>query len=70
MSEYKYLQNINSPEDLKKYKDEELIEISKELRQYIIDIVSSNPGHFASSVGVVELTVALHYVYNTPYDKI
>ena len=70
MSEYKYLQNINLPEDLKKYKDEELIEISKELRQYIIDIVSSNPGHFASSLGVVELTVALHYVYNTPYDKI
>ncbi len=70
MSEYKYLQNINFPEDLKKYKDEELIEISKELRQYIIDIVSSNPGHFASSLGVVELTVALHYVYNTPYDKI
>ncbi len=70
MSEYKYLQNINSPEDLKKYKDEELIEISKELRQYIIDIVSTNPGHFASSLGVIELTVALHYVYNTPYDKI
>lgn len=70
MSEYKYLQNINFPEDLKKYKDEELIEISKELRQYIIDIVSTNPGHFASSLGVVELTVALHYVYNTPYDKI
>ena len=70
MSEYKYLQNINFPKDLKKYKDEELIEISKELRQYIIDIVSTNPGHFASSLGVVELTVALHYVYNTPYDKI
>ncbi|MCD4794784.1 MAG: 1-deoxy-D-xylulose-5-phosphate synthase [Bacteroidales bacterium] len=70
MSEYKYLQNINSPVDLKKYKDEELIEISKELRQYIIDVVSSNPGHFASSLGVIELTVALHYVYNTPYDKI
>ncbi|MCF6364836.1 MAG: 1-deoxy-D-xylulose-5-phosphate synthase [Bacteroidales bacterium] len=70
MSEYKFLLNINSPEDLKKYKDEELITISKELRQYIIDIVSESPGHFASSLGVVELTVALHYVYNTPYDKI
>lgn len=70
MDKYKYLTNINSPSDLKKYKYEELIEISKELRQYIIDIVSDNPGHFASSLGVVELTVALHYVYNTPYDKL
>jgi 1-deoxy-D-xylulose-5-phosphate synthase len=70
MSEYPYLDTINSPHDLKKYKDEELIEISKELRQFIIDIVSDNPGHFASSLGVVELTVALHYVFNLPYDKI
>ena len=70
MSDYNYLKNINSPQDLKKYKDEELIEISKELRQYIIDILSSNPGHFASSLGVVELTVALHYVFDTPRDKI
>ena len=70
MDKYKYLTKINSPDDLKKYKDEELIEISKELREYIIDIVSSNPGHFASSLGVAELTVALHYVFNTPYDKI
>ncbi|NPA45126.1 MAG: 1-deoxy-D-xylulose-5-phosphate synthase [Chlorobi bacterium] len=70
MSNYKFLHKINSPEDLKKYKDEELIEISKELRQYIIDVVSESPGHFASSLGVVELTVALHYVFNTPYDKI
>ena len=68
--DYKYLTHINSPEDLKKYKYEELIAISNELRQYIIDIVSDNPGHFASSLGVVELTVALHYVFNTPYDKL
>jgi len=70
MSDYKFLHKINSPEDLKKYKNEELIEISKELRQYIIDVVSESPGHFASSLGVVELTVALHYVFNSPYDKI
>lgn len=49
---------------------EELIQLSKELRQFIIDIVSSNPGHFGASLGVVELTVALHHVYNAPYDKI
>ncbi len=70
MSQYKYLHKINSPEDLKNYKDEELIAISQELRQYIIDIVSESPGHFASSLGVVELTIALHYVFKTPYDKI
>lgn len=70
MSEYTYLNKINSPEDLKKYKDEELIEIARELRNFIIDIVSTNPGHFASSLGVVELTIALHYVFNSPYDKI
>jgi len=70
MNQYKYLPKINSPEDLKKYKDEELIAISKELRKFIIDIVSTNPGHFASSLGVVELTVALHYVFNAPADKI
>jgi len=64
------LREINSPEDLKKLKEEDLIQVSKELRQYIIDVVSANPGHFGASLGVVELTVALHYVYNTPYDKI
>ncbi len=69
-SNYKYLDKINSPDDLKKYKAEELVEISKELRKYIIDVVSGNPGHFASGLGVVELTVALHKVYNSPKDKI
>ena len=66
----KYLSNINSPDDLKKYKVEELPAICDELRQYIIDVVSKHPGHFGSSLGVVELTVALHYVYNTPYDQL
>lgn len=66
----KYLSQINSPDDLKKFKPEELPLICDELRQYIIDVVSKHPGHFGSSLGVVELTVALHYVYNTPYDQI
>ena len=61
---------IESPDDLKKLKKEQLIQVSKELRQFIIDIVSSNPGHFGASLGVVELTVALQYVFNTPYDRI
>lgn len=68
--EYKYLYNISSPADIRKLEIKELIDVSNELRRYIIDVVSSNPGHFGASLGVVELTVALHYVYNTPYDKI
>ena len=68
--EYKYLHKISSPADIRKLEIKELIDLSNELRRYIIDVVSSNPGHFGASLGVVELTVALHYVYNTPYDKI
>ncbi|EFK60014.1 1-deoxy-D-xylulose-5-phosphate synthase [Sphingobacterium spiritivorum] len=64
------LQKINFPSDLKKLKEEDLLQVCKELRQYIIDIVSVNGGHFAASLGVVELTVALHYVLNTPYDQL
>lgn len=64
------LKNIQFPSDLKKLKEADLENVCKELRQYIIDIVSVNGGHFAASLGVVELTVALHYVLNTPYDQI
>ncbi|MGC9374038.1 MAG: 1-deoxy-D-xylulose-5-phosphate synthase [Bacteroidales bacterium] len=64
------LKNILFPEDLKKLSIEDLPKLSQELREFIIDVVSSNPGHFGASLGVVELTVALHYVFNTPYDKI
>jgi 1-deoxy-D-xylulose-5-phosphate synthase len=64
------LQTINSPEDLKKVPKEKLHQVCDELRQYIIDVVSVHGGHFAASLGVVELTVALHYIYNTPYDKL
>lgn len=69
-TEYKYLDKIQSPEDLKKLKELELIDLCKEIRQYLIDIVSCTPGHFAASLGVVELTVALHHALKTPHDKI
>src|SRR5690242_12537603 len=64
------LQTINSPDDLKKLSREKLMQLCEELRQYIIDVVSVHGGHFGASLGVVELTVALHYIYNTPYDQL
>src|SRR6516225_8102832 len=64
------LQNLNYPSDLKQLKIEELKQVCNELRQYIIDVVSVNGGHFAASLGVVELTVALQYVLNAPYDQL
>jgi len=64
------LNSISSPEDIRKLDPSDLVRLSAELRQFIIDEVSSNPGHLGASLGVVELTVALHYVFNTPYDKI
>ena len=64
------LDTIKDPSDIRKLEPADLVQLSAELRQFIIDIVSSNPGHFGASLGVVELTVALHYVFNTPYDKI
>ena len=64
------LKNINSPADLKALPRESLHQVCDELRQYIIDVVSVHGGHFAASLGVVELTVALHYIYNTPYDQL
>lgn len=64
------LQKIDSPDDLKKLNRDQLHQVCTELRQYIIDVVSVHGGHFAASLGVVELSVALHYVYNTPYDQL
>ncbi|MEP6845682.1 MAG: 1-deoxy-D-xylulose-5-phosphate synthase N-terminal domain-containing protein, partial [Panacibacter sp.] len=64
------LGKINSPEDLKHLSREQLHQVCDELRQYIIDVVSVHGGHFGASLGVVELSVALHYVYNTPYDQL
>ena len=64
------LKHIDTPDDLKKVSRDKLHQVCDELRQYIIDIVSVHGGHFAASLGVVELSVALHYVYNTPYDQL
>ena len=67
---YNLLDSIDTPEDLRLVKPEQLPQVCDELRQAIIQELSTNPGHFAASLGVVELTVALHYVFNTPYDRI
>jgi len=66
----KLLENIDGPEDLKKLSLTDLPDVCDELRDFIIDVVSTNPGHFGASLGVVELTVALHYVLNIPYDQL
>ncbi|HAR20867.1 MAG TPA: 1-deoxy-D-xylulose-5-phosphate synthase, partial [Cytophagales bacterium] len=66
----KMLAKINSPADLRKFEPLELYQICTELRQYIIDTVSVHGGHFAANLGVVELTVAIHYVFNTPEDQL
>ena len=66
----KYLQNINNPDDLKKLSLEQLEDVCTDLREFIIEQLSNNPGHFASSLGTIELTVALHYLFNTPYDRL
>lgn len=66
----KYLQEINNPKDLKKLNLDQLETVCSDLREFIIEKLSSNPGHFGSSLGTIELTVALHYLYNTPYDRL
>jgi 1-deoxy-D-xylulose-5-phosphate synthase len=66
----KLLSSINYPSDLRKLKEEELPKLCDEIRQFIIDVISTNPGHLGASLGTIELTVALHYVYNTPFDKL
>lgn len=74
MSQYQagpLLSKINFPQDLReKISEKELQQLSAELRQYIVDVVSEKGGHFGASLGVVELTIALHYVFNTPYDQL
>lgn len=75
MEENKYipgelLAKVNFPADLRKIDESKLPQFCEELRQYIIDIVSTNGGHFGASLGVVELTTALHYIFNTPYDQL
>nr|WP_218058460.1 1-deoxy-D-xylulose-5-phosphate synthase [Gilliamella apicola] len=70
LDKYPLLKQINSPADLRRYPLAQLPAISQELRQFLLDSVSQSSGHLASGLGVVELTVALHYVYQTPFDKI
>ena len=67
---YQYLNSINSPKDLKALPREVLPEVCAELRDFIVSELSHNPGHLGSSLGVIELTVALHYVFDTPYDRL
>ena len=62
------LSNIYNPADLRLLSEEQLPEVAHELRQFIIDVVSVKEGHLGASLGVVELTIALHYVFNTPED--
>ncbi|MDE5687793.1 MAG: 1-deoxy-D-xylulose-5-phosphate synthase [Paramuribaculum sp.] len=68
--QYPLLSSINSPEDLRRLSVDALSGVCADIRHFLIDCLSTNPGHFASSMGAVELTVALHYVFNTPYDRI
>ena len=67
---YPLLSHIDSPADLRKLNPEQLPQVCDDIRKFLIDSLSTNPGHFASGMGAVEITVALHYVFNTPYDRI
>jgi 1-deoxy-D-xylulose-5-phosphate synthase len=70
IEEGKILKDISSPKDLKSLSEQELVELCAEIRKYIIDVLSENPGHLASSLGTVELTVALHYLFDVPNDTL
>ena len=67
---YTLLGNIDTPAQLRELPVGQLPQLCGEIRQFLIEALSSNPGHFASSMGAVELTVALHYVFDTPYDRL
>ena len=67
---YPLLESLDTPADLRKLPEKQLVQVCDELRSFIIDSLANNPGHFASSLGSVELTVALHYVFSTPDDKL
>ena len=70
MSDYKYLNSVNFPSDIKKLSRDQLKALSKEIRKEMIESVSKTGGHLGAGLGVVELSVALHYIFNTPNDKI
>ena len=67
---YQYLDQINFPSDLKKLSHSEIKVLAQEVREEMIDAVSETGGHLGAGLGVVELTVALHYIFNTPHDKL
>ena len=67
---YPLLETIDTPADLRRMPTEKLPAVCAEIRDFLINSLSTNPGHFATDMGAVELTVALHYVFNTPYDRI
>lgn len=66
----KFLNHINSPKELRLLNQKDLPQLARELREFIIDIVATKEGHLGASLGVVELTIALHYVFNTPDDQL
>ena len=66
----KFLDRVNGVTDLKNISEKDLTELAKDLRKFIIDIVSIKEGHLGASLGTVELTIALHYIFNTPYDQL
>ena len=70
MKKYSLLDSVNSPSNLKQLTIGELYQLSDEIREFIIENISTTGGHLASNLGVVELTLALHYVFNSPFDKI
>ena len=70
MPNYRFLNKISYPSDLRKLKAEELKELVAELRTELIDVVSETGGHLGAGLGVIELTIALHYVFDTPKDKL
>ena len=69
-SDFPCLMSIDSPADLRKLDDAQALQVAEELRQYLIESVSRTGGHLAAGLGVVELTVALHYIYSTPHDRL
>ena len=64
------LEKIDSPSDIKSLSSVQLGELCREIRDYIIEVISANPGHLAASLGAVEIAVAIHYVFDTPHDKL
>ena len=70
MEKYQLISKINSPQDLKQFNIKELENLAIEIRSFLLDKISKNGGHLASNLGIVEATIALHYVFNSPKDKI